>query len=84
MCSLLDSRSRLQQQITPVEQEQIRKLFLAGGVSFNNAKESKEASRRVELRMQFFGLKDEHEKPAVDVEGVAVPNAEKCQLEMPI
>jgi outer membrane protein OmpA-like peptidoglycan-associated protein len=84
MCSLLDSRSRLQQQITPVEQEQIRKLFLAGGVSFNNAKESKEASRRVELRMQFFGLKDEHEKPAVDVEGVSVPNAEKCQLEMPI
>lgn len=54
MCSLLDSRSRLQQQITPVEQEQIRKLFLAGGVSFNNAKESKEASRRVELRMQFL------------------------------
>jgi hypothetical protein len=58
MCSLLDSRSALQQRITADQQIQIRKLFLAGGVSFNNAKESKEASRRVELRMQFFGLKD--------------------------
>ncbi|WP_147199947.1 type I Zorya anti-phage system protein ZorB1 [Pantoea sp. CCBC3-3-1] len=82
MCSLLDSRSSLQQQITALQQEQIRKLFLAGGVSFNNAKESKEASRRVELRMQFFGLKDEHEKAAVDIEGAVTPNTEKCQLEM--
>jgi len=84
MCSLLDSRSSLQQQITTLQQEQIRKLFLAGGVSFNNAKESKEASRRVELRMQFFGLKDEHEKAAVDVEATALPSTEKCQLEMPL
>lgn len=84
MCSLLDSRSRLQQQITPLQQEQIRKLFLAGGVSFNNAKESKEASRRVELRMQFFGLKDEHDKAAVDVGSFTVPTTEKCQLEMPL
>jgi hypothetical protein len=36
------------------------------GVSFNNAKESKEASRRVELRMQFFGLKDKRDKADVD------------------
>lgn len=84
MCSLLDSRSLLQQQITPLQQEQIRKLFLAGGVSFNNAKESKEASRRVELRMQFFGLKDMHDKAAVDVGSTIMPTAEKCQLEMPL
>ncbi len=36
-------------------------MFLAGGVSFNNAKDSDEASRRVELRMQFFGLKEKEE-----------------------
>ena len=62
---------------------QIRKLFLAGGVSFNNAKESKEASRRVELRMQFFGLKDKRDK-ADEVDFPPVVNKEVCQLVMPL
>lgn len=78
MCSLLDSRSALQQKITPEQQVQIRKLFLAGGVSFNNAKESKEASRRVELRMQFFGLKDKKHDESMDV--VPGISQETCQL----
>ncbi|ATG02503.1 type I Zorya anti-phage system protein ZorB1 [Yersinia enterocolitica] len=80
MCSLLDSRSALQQKISSEQQMLIRKLFLAGGVSFNNAKESKEASRRVELRMQFFGLKDKRqEESADDVPGIS---QETCQLGM--
>lgn len=78
MCSLLDSRSALQQRITADQQIQIRKLFLAGGVSFNNAKESKEASRRVELRMQFFGLKDKKQDESMDV--VPGISQENCQL----
>ena len=81
MCSLLDSRSPLQKNISAEQQIQIRKLFLAGGVSFNNAKESKEASRRVELRMQFFGLKDKHAADEVDFPPVV--NKEVCQLVMP-
>ncbi|ADP10191.1 Outer membrane protein [Erwinia sp. Ejp617] len=82
MCSLLDSRSPLQQHINPHQQVQIRKLFLAGGVSFNNARESKEASRRVELRMQFYGLKD---KRADDIHDFpAVIDKEVCQLVMPL
>lgn len=83
MCSLLDSRSSLQQQLSPLRQHQIRTLFLAGGVSFNNAKESKEASRRVELRLQFYGLKDAE---AIDREAPPAfeeMTAEKCQLVMP-
>lgn len=83
MCSLLDSRSPLQKNISAEQQLQIRKLFLAGGVSFNNAKESKEASRRVELRMQFFGLKDKRDK-ADEVDFPPVVNKEVCQLVMPL
>ncbi|HDU8692143.1 TPA: OmpA family protein [Morganella morganii subsp. morganii] len=82
MCSLLDSRSPLQSNISKEQQMQIRQLFLAGGVSFNNAKESKEASRRVELRMQFFGLKDKRDG-ADEVEFPPIVNKEVCQLVMP-
>jgi outer membrane protein OmpA-like peptidoglycan-associated protein len=82
MCSLLDSRSPVQKGLSAERQQQIRSMFLAGGVSFNNAKESKEESRRVELRMQFFGLKDqghEGQEPALEF---AYAANEKCQLEM--
>ncbi|MFC4861230.1 type I Zorya anti-phage system protein ZorB1 [Pseudomonas sp. MAHUQ-62] len=82
MCSLLDSRSPVQQGLSAERQQQIRSMFLAGGVSFNNAKDSKEASRRVELRMQFFGLKDKEHAVTEDVPVFATSALEKCQLEM--
>ncbi|MFK1435815.1 type I Zorya anti-phage system protein ZorB1 [Pseudomonas aeruginosa] len=82
MCSLLDSRSPVQQGISAERQQQIRSMFLAGGVSFNNAKESKEESRRVELRMQFFGLKDKEQLVKEDQPVFTTTALEKCQLEM--
>lgn len=82
MCSLLDSRSPVQQGLSAERQQQIRSMFLAGGVSFNNAKESKEASRRVELRMQFFGLKDKEHGSNEEQPVFATSALEKCQLEM--
>ncbi len=82
MCSLLDSRSPLQQGLSAQHQQQIRSMFLAGGVSFNNAKASDEASRRVELRMQFYGLKDKDDAVEEDVPVFAAADAEKCQLAM--
>lgn len=82
MCSLLDSRSPVQKGLTAERQQQIRSMFLAGGVSFNNAKDSKEESRRVELRMQFYGLKDRQNQVAEDVPVFATMAPEKCQLEM--
>jgi len=84
MCSLLDSRSPVQQGLSDERQQQIRTMFLAGGVSFNNAKESKEASRRVELRMQFYGLKEQSDMTASDAPGFMPPIQEKCQLVMPL
>lgn len=78
MCSLLDPTFNSELTLTDVQKNQIKQLFLAGGVSFNAAKDSKEASRRVELRMQFYGLKEKESAEAQPV-FVSAP-IEKCQL----
>jgi outer membrane protein OmpA-like peptidoglycan-associated protein len=43
------------------EKRQIEDLFLVGGYSFNSMKASKEASRRVELKVDFWALDEEKE-----------------------
>lgn len=43
------------------QKRQIRDLFLVGGYSFNSMKASKEASRRVELKVDFWALDEERE-----------------------
>jgi outer membrane protein OmpA-like peptidoglycan-associated protein len=54
---------------------EVRDLFLVGGYSFNSAKASDEASRRVEMRLEFLGL--DEKRPAVhDVTG----NFGECAL----
>ena len=58
MCSLLDPKFNQALNLTEAQKNQIKQLFLAGGVAFNASKDSKEASRRIELRMQFYGLKE--------------------------
>lgn len=78
MCSLLDPTFNPELTLTDEQKNQIKQLFLAGGVSFNAAKDSKEASRRVELRMQFYGLK-EKESAAAQPIFVSAP-IETCQL----
>ena len=82
MCSLLDSRSPLQIGLSAERQQQIRSMFLAGGVSFNNAKGTNEESRRVELRMQFYGLKEKEGALVPEVPVFTNIEAERCQLAM--
>lgn len=78
MCTMLDDRFATTTGLSQAQKQQVRELFLAGGVSFNNAKDSKEASRRVELRLQFYGLKD----PTSGMRPVAftATGPEKCLL----
>lgn len=38
------------------QKENVRRLFLVGGYSFNAAKDTDEESRRVEMRIEFLGL----------------------------
>jgi outer membrane protein OmpA-like peptidoglycan-associated protein len=78
MCTLLDVRATSQIELTETQKAQVRNLFLAGGVSFNNAKESKEASRRVELRMQFYGVKDKKDQGSQPVFNIT--KTEICKL----
>lgn len=78
MCSMLATKAGGESTLTPAQQKLVRELFLAGGVSFNNAKESKEASRRIELRMQFYGLKDDRQAQAQPV--FAITKDELCQI----
>lgn len=78
MCSLLDPKFSTGMLLSDLQKNQIKQLFLAGGVSFNAAKDSKEASRRVELRLQFYGLK-EKESAVPQPEFVSSP-VETCQL----
>lgn len=78
MCTLLDDRKKNYVGLGEDQRALIRDLFLAGGVSFNNAKESKDASRRVELRMQFYGLKED--KNTQDAPEFHINRPEVCQL----
>lgn len=56
LCVLLAPPPAQKQILSPEELEQVRELFLVGGYSFNSAKASLEESRRIELRLEFFGL----------------------------
>lgn len=56
LCALLAPAVGQAYTLTPAEKEQVRDYFLVGGYSFNSAKKSLEESRRIELRLEFFGL----------------------------
>lgn len=56
MCRLLSNNQ--DNTLTDQQKKDIRRLFLTGGVSFSNAKESVEESRRVEMKLNFYGLDD--------------------------
>lgn len=64
LCVLLNSPTSDETEMSPDEQEQIRELFLVGGYSFNSAKPSLEESRRIEFRLEFFGV---GEKPLMQL-----------------
>jgi len=51
------------------ELEEIRRLFLVGGYSSNSAKASLDASRRIELRLEFFGVDEPAAAPVKAFEG---------------
>ena len=60
LCALLATPGPDERPMGRPELEQIRDLFLVGGYSFNSAKASFEESRRIELRLEFYGVDEEH------------------------
>jgi outer membrane protein OmpA-like peptidoglycan-associated protein len=68
VCVLFASPYPDEQPLSELQKRQIRDLFLVGGYSFNSMKESKEASRRVELKVDFWAI-DEAKEPPPNLEG---------------
>lgn len=60
LCALLSPPPNQTFVLSPAEKERVRDYFLVGGYSFNSAKKSLEESRRIELRLEFFGLDEAH------------------------
>lgn len=58
ICALLAPDKKQAMQLSEIEKEQVRDLFLVGGYSFNSAKKTLEESRRIELRLEFYGLNE--------------------------
>ena len=56
LCALLAPAPGADKALTSQEKEQVRDLFLVGGYSFNSARKSLEESRRIELRLEFYGV----------------------------
>ncbi len=56
MCKILSTDPEISLQLTPEQRNLVKQLFQAGGVSFNNAQSSKEASRRIELQLEFYEM----------------------------
>ncbi|MCX4177366.1 MULTISPECIES: OmpA/MotB family protein [Paraburkholderia] len=53
-------------QLQEDQKQDVRNLFLVGGYSFNDSKETDEESRRVEMRLEFLGVGEE--RPSVPVQ----------------
>ncbi|MDX8380183.1 MAG: flagellar motor protein MotB [Gallionella sp.] len=60
LCALLSPPSNQAYVLSLAEKELVRDYFLVGGYSYNSAKKSLEESRRIELRLEFFGLDETH------------------------
>jgi outer membrane protein OmpA-like peptidoglycan-associated protein len=67
VCVLYSSPRADEVPLSEIQKRQIRDLFLVGGYSFNSMKASKEASRRVELKVDFWAI-DEQKEPAQHID----------------
>lgn len=80
MCTLLRNDASSFITLTPDQRRQIKKLFLAGGVAFNHVRDSKDASRRVELRLQFYGVGEDLANAARNEFKFADDSRERCHI----
>lgn len=81
MCTLLSDQSPISSEIDRASKIMIKRLFLAGGVAFNNPSiAGLDASRRVELRLQFYGLKESKSESAVLLRKFEETADDRCRL----
>lgn len=58
LCVLLAQSNEGEAELSAQQHEDIRQLFLVGGYSSNSQKDTLEESRRIELRLEFRGIKE--------------------------
>lgn len=80
MCTLVDPKMNASLHLSDLQMQRIREIFLAGGVSFNDAKESLQASRRVELRLQFLSLEEQQSGANAARPAISSPPQDSCSL----
>lgn len=56
VCSLFSAPFRDERALSEAELRQVQELFLVGGYSFNSIRADKAESRRVELKLEFWGV----------------------------
>jgi outer membrane protein OmpA-like peptidoglycan-associated protein len=66
VCALYRPSGASERALTDDEKRQIRALFLVGGYSFNSTKASRQASRRVELKLEFWPIDETPAVPAIN------------------
>jgi outer membrane protein OmpA-like peptidoglycan-associated protein len=76
LCALFAPPLPEERSLEPDAKEQIRGLFLVGGYSSNSARPTDEESRRIELRLEFYGL---GEAPGTAA-GLATGNFGTCAM----
>ena len=79
VCTLLTPGTAGGPSLVDTDMEQVRRLFMVGGFSFNSAKLSKDESRRVELRLDFRAV-SENALPASAGKNLTTIEVGKCQL----
>lgn len=60
VCTLFARPTADEKVLTEPELRQIQDLFLVGGYSFNSIRQDKAASRRVELKIEFWGIDEDN------------------------
>jgi flagellar motor protein MotB len=76
LCVLLGAQDLEEQPLSLEQKKQIQQLFFVGGYSSGSAKENLAASRRIELRLEFWDLKEKREDPVDAFQ----PKIGKCAL----
>lgn len=76
LCVLLGAQDLEEQPLSVEQKKQIQQLFFVGGYSSGSAKENLAASRRIELRLEFWDLKEKREDPVDAFQ----PKIGKCAL----
>lgn len=66
LCALFDKPVSGETPLTDEARQHIRRLFLVGGYSFNSGRGSDEESRRVELKLEFWGLDEKEKAPSLN------------------